>query len=134
VRGVLGGGEAGAPADHDEVLAQLKEIEEEWARANNEGDKEAVARILADEYIGTSHDGKTERKADYIKNLKPSTEVVSPQEFEDLSLVLAGGRAILSGVTVVEFKGGRTGRFRFVDIFVWRDGRWQAVTSTSTSA
>ena len=134
VSGVLGGGDEGAPTDKDEVLDQLKEIEQEWARANNEGDKEAVARILADEYVGTSHDGKTERKADYVRNLKPSTEVVSPQEFEDLSLVLAGGRAILSGVTVVEFKGGRTGRFRFVDIFVWRDGRWQAVTSTSTAA
>lgn len=133
VRGVLGGGDEGAPTDKDEALAQLKEIEEEWARANNEGDKEAVARILADEFVGTAHDGKTERKADYIRNLRPSTEVVSPQEFEDLSLVLAGGRAILSGVTVVEFKGGRTGRFRFVDIFVWRDGRWQAVTSTSTA-
>lgn len=132
MRGVLGGGDADAPTDRDEVLEQLKEIEEEWARANNEGDKEAVARILAEEYVGTSHGGKTKRKAEYIRDLKPSTEIVSPQEFEDLRLVLAGGRAILTGVTVVEFKGDRTGRYRFVDIFVWRDGRWQAVTSTTT--
>jgi ketosteroid isomerase-like protein len=132
VRGILGGGDADAPADKDAVLGQLKELEEEWARANNEGDKESVARILADEYVGTSHDGKTERKADYIRNLRPSTEIVSPQEFEDLRVVVAGGRAILTGVTAVEFKGGRTGRYRFVDTFVWRDGRWQAVTSTTT--
>jgi hypothetical protein len=133
-RGIIGGGDEGAPGDKDEVLAQLKEIEEEWARANIGGDKEAARRILADEYVGTSADGKTERKAEYIRNLKPSTEIVSPQEFEDLSLVLAGGRAILSGVTAAEFKDGQTRRFRFVDIFVWRDGRWQAVTSTSTEA
>lgn len=130
VRGVFGG--ADAPAGRGEVLEQLKEIEEEWARANNEGDREAVARILADEYVGTSHDGKTERKAEYIRDLRPSTDIVSPQEFEDLNVVVAGGRAILTGVTAVEFKGGRTARFRFVDTFVWRDGRWQAVTSTTS--
>ena len=131
VRGVFG--DTGAPADRDAVLEQLKGIEEEWARANNEGDREAAARILAEEYVGTDHTGTTERKAEYLRNLKPSTEVVSPQEFEDLRVVVAGGRAILTGVTVVEFKGGRTGRFRFVDTFVWRDGRWQAVTSTSSA-
>lgn len=132
VRGVLGGGgAAGAPTDEDAVLEQLKGIEEEWARANIEGDKAAAGRILADEYVGTSAGGVTERKADYIKNLAPSEEVAG-QEFEDMSLVLAGGRAILTGVTAAEFKDGRTERFRFVDIFVWRDGRWQAVTSTTT--
>ena len=131
VKGVLGGGDEGAPTDKDEVLEQLKGIEEEWARANIAGDKEAAGRILADEYVGTSAGGVTERKASYLKNLKPSEDVTS-QEFEEMSLVLAGGRAILTGVTVAEFKDGRTERFRFVDIFVWRDGRWQAVTSTTT--
>jgi hypothetical protein len=130
-RGLLGRGEPGAPADEGEVLEQLKQVEEEWARANIEGDKEALTRILADEYVGTAPDGQTDRKADYVKNLKPSAEVES-QEFDDLTLALAGGRAILSGVTVAEFKDGRAGRFRFVDVFVWRDGRWQAVTSTSS--
>lgn len=132
IRGVFGGGDsAGAPADRDAVLEQLKGIEEEWARANNEGDREAAARILAEEYVGTAHDGKTERKAEYLRNLRPSTQVES-QSFEDLKVVVAGGRAILTGVMEVDFKGGRTGRFRFVDTFVWRDGRWQAVTSTTT--
>lgn len=131
VRGALGGGEAGAPGDKGEVLEQLKEIEEEWARANIEGDKEAARRILADEYVGTSAGGATERKADYLRNLRPSEDLES-QEFEDMSLVQAGGRAILTGVTVAEFKDGRSERFRFVDIFVWRDGRWQAVTSTTS--
>ena len=131
IRGAFGGDAADAPTDRGEVLEQLKGIEEEWARANNEADKEAVARILAEEYVGTAHDGKTERKAEYLRNLKPSTEVES-QSFEDLKVVVAGGRAILTGVMEVDFKGGRTGRFRFVDTFVWRDGRWQAVTSTSS--
>ncbi|HEY9282550.1 MAG TPA: nuclear transport factor 2 family protein, partial [Pyrinomonadaceae bacterium] len=132
VRGVFGGGgEADAPADRDAVLEQLKGIEEEWARANNEGDKEAAARILAEEYVGTDHTGATERKAEYIRSMKPSAQIES-QSFEDLKVVVAGGRAILTGVLEVDFKGGRTGRFRFVDTFVWRDGRWQAVTSTSS--
>ena len=130
-RPALGGGSAAAPADRDEVLDQLKELEEEWSRANIEGDKDALARILADEYVGTSSEGVTERKAEYIKNISPGGDVES-QSFEDMTVVLGGERAVLTGVTVAEFKDGRSQRYRFVDTFVWRDGRWQAVTSVTT--
>jgi hypothetical protein len=128
-RGVLGAGVA-APTDRGEALEQLKELEEEWARANIEGDKDALARILADEYVGTSSGGSTERKAEYIKNISASGDVES-QSFEDLSVVLGGERAVLTGVTVAKFNDGRSERFRFADTFVWRNGRWQAVTSTT---
>ncbi|HLL74374.1 MAG TPA: nuclear transport factor 2 family protein [Pyrinomonadaceae bacterium] len=125
------GGTTAAPADRDQVLAQLTELEEEWARANIEGDKQALARILADEYVGTSSEGVTERKAEYIRNISPGGDVES-QTFEDMTVVLGGERAVLTGVTVAEFKDGRSERYRFVDTFVWRDGRWQAVTSVTT--
>jgi ketosteroid isomerase-like protein len=124
-------GGAAMPTDRDEVLGQLTELEQEWARANIEGDKAALARILADEYVGTSADGVTERKAEYIRNIRPSEDLES-QSFEDMTVVLGGGRAVLTGVTVAEFKDGRSQRYRFVDTFVWRDGRWQAVASTTT--
>ena len=129
-RSVLGE-TAKAPTGRDEVLEQLRGLEEEWARANIEGDKQALARILADEYVGTSSEGVTERKAEYIRNIRPSEDVES-QSFEDLSVVVGGERAVLTGITVAEFKDGRSGRYRFVDTFVWRDGRWQAVTSVTT--
>ncbi len=130
-RGVLGGTTA-TPTDRDAVLEQLKGLEEEWARANIEGDKQALASILADEYVGTTPDGVTQRKAEYIRDIAPSEDLES-QSFEDMTVVLGGERAVLTGVTVAQFKDGRTGRFRFVDTFVWRDGRWQAVTSVATA-
>lgn len=129
-RGVHGGSSA-APTDREEVLEQLRGREEEWARANIEGDKQALARILADEYVGTTPDGVTQRKAEYIRDITPSEDLES-QSFEDMTVVLGGERAILTGVTVAQFRDGRTGRYRFVDTFVWRDGRWQAVTSVTT--
>ena len=129
-RGVMSGA-AKATTDRDEVLEQLKELEEEWARANIQGDKQALERILAEEYVGTSSDGVTERKAEYIRNIRPSEDLES-QSFEDMTVVVGGERAVLTGVTVAQFKDGRNERYRFVDTFVWRDGRWQAVTSVTT--
>ena len=88
MHGVLGGG-SDAPGDRDAVLEQLTEIDEEWSRANT-GDREAVERILADEYVGTSARRHDRAQAD-TSAPQPSAEIVSPQEFEDLRVVVAGG-------------------------------------------
>jgi Domain of unknown function (DUF4440) len=129
-RGLVGEASEGAPADEGEALEQLKGIEEEWARANIEGDRAALERILAAEYV-TTGGGAGETRADYLKNLSPNTAMRS-QTFDDLTVALTGGRAVLTGTTDVAYKDGRTTRYRFVDTFVWRDGRWQATASSTT--
>jgi len=40
------------PGSEEEVKSQLTRLEEEWTEANVKGDKEALERILADEYSG----------------------------------------------------------------------------------
>jgi len=122
---------ANAPTDRRVVLGQLTEIEKKWARANIEGDREALEEILAAEYVTHSEGGGVEDRADYLKNLSPNPAIES-QEFEDSTVAVAAGRAVLTGVTIVKFADERIVRYRFVDTFVWRDGRWQAMTSTTS--
>ena len=40
------------PTDSAEVLAQLTKLEKDWTEANIKGDKQALEKILADEYVG----------------------------------------------------------------------------------
>lgn len=124
-------GGVAAPTDRRVVLQQLLDIEREWSRANIEGDHAALEEILAEEYVTHSEGGGVESRADYLKNLAPNPAIES-QEFEDSTVALAGRRAVLTGVTVVKFADGRAARYRFVDTFVWRDGRWLAATSVTT--
>jgi len=121
--------ESDVPTDSAEVLEQLTQLEKDWTEANIKGDKEAIEKILADEYVGNDDESRTKRK--YIDTLKPDPSV-EEWEVYDVTVNQTGERAVVKGRLKEETTGG-TLVFDFVDTFVWRDHRWQAVTSVTTS-
>ena len=118
---------APVPTDHDQVLAQLTQIENEWTVANLNADRKKLDRILADDFVGNANQGDLQSKTDYIREIERDTQV-EKWEFSDLKLVLAGDRATLSG-TITYLMNNESRAFEFVDKFVWRDGRWQATNA-----
>jgi hypothetical protein len=115
------------PTDTAEVLSDLSDIEHEWTVANINADKRKLDYILADDYVGSASDGKSQGKAEYIRTIERDTSI-EKWAFEDLKVALRGDRATLTGRIRIQVKGQEV-VFRFVDKFVWRDGRWQAVGS-----
>jgi GTPase len=83
--------------------------------------------ILADDYVGTASDGRSQGKAEYIKTIERDT-VIEKWNFEDLNVSLRGDRATLTGRIRIQARGQEV-VYSFTDKFVWRDGRWQAVGS-----
>ena len=122
--------ESSAPTDEAAVLSALTELEHEWTVANINADKSKLNRILADDYVGTTLDGTTQGKADYLRTIERDT-LTKNWEFDDLEVDLLGDRATLTGVVRFEIPDGER-EFRFVDKFVWRDSRWQATSSVVT--
>lgn len=116
-----------APTDSNEVLGDLTAIEHEWTVANINADKKKLAQILADDYVGTSADGKSQGKAEYLRTIERDTSI-EKWDFEDLKVALRGDRATLTGKIRIQISG-QEAVYRFTDKFVWRDGRWQAVGS-----
>ena len=119
--------DAPPPTDRDQVLAQLRDLENEWTVANLNADKKVLNRVLADDYVGPDPDGKPQSKAEYIRTVERDDQV-EKWEMKDLSVLLAGDRAVLSGRVLFVLRD-REVEFNFVDKFVWRDGRWQATGS-----
>jgi hypothetical protein len=119
---------APAPANEEQVLSDLKNLEDEWTVANLNADKKKLERILADDYVGTTVNGAIEGKSEYLRDIKRDT-TVKHWEFQDLKLVLKGNRATLTGTVQLDGAEGETQSLRFTDKFVWREGRWQAVGS-----
>lgn len=117
----------GPPTDEEKVLADLTELEHEWTVVNINADKQKLDRILADDYVGTSSEGKSQGKAEYIGTIERDTSI-QKWDFENLKAELKGNRASLSGVIRLEIKNQEVA-YQFTDKFVWRDGRWQAVGS-----
>jgi hypothetical protein len=112
------------PDDEDEVLSQLTKLEEEWTQANVKGDKQALERILADEYVGGP---TTHSKREYIDSLTPDTEIKS-WELKDLTVEQDNDRATVHGTLTNQTTKG-TEVYEFTDKFIWRNHRWQAVAS-----
>jgi hypothetical protein len=116
------------PTDRDQVLAQLKDLEQDWTLANINDDKEALQRILADDWVAQLPDGRVQSKADYIRTNRRDTRI-EKWDFDDLKLNLIGDRATLSGKVTFDLYDADDLKFDFIDKFVWRDGRWQATGS-----
>ncbi|HJT25804.1 MAG TPA: nuclear transport factor 2 family protein [Pyrinomonadaceae bacterium] len=120
------------PANHDQVLAHLKDLENEWMVANVNADKKKLDRILADDYVGQSGpEGGLETKAEYLKRTERDDQI-QKWEMSEEKLTLTGDRATLAGIVTFFLRDGRVGSFDFKDKFVWRDGRWQATGSELT--
>ncbi|HSS19121.1 MAG TPA: nuclear transport factor 2 family protein [Pyrinomonadaceae bacterium] len=119
------------PTDQNQVLADLRDLEDEWTVANINADKKVLNRILADDYVGVSN-GKSQGKAEYLKTAERDTSI-QHWEFADLKLTLNRDRATLSGILNLDFKNQKgedeKATLRFTDKFVWRDARWQATAS-----
>lgn len=118
--------ETAPPADEQDVLTQLTNLEHEWTVANINADKKKLNRILADDYVGTI-EGKTQGKAEYLKTIERDT-IIQKWDFEDLKVSLRGDRATLTGVIRLVLQDQNVA-YRFTDKFVWRDNRWQATSS-----
>ncbi len=116
-----------APTDEAAVLADLTNLEHEWTVANINADKKKLNRILADDYVGSSGEGRSQGKAEYLKTIERDT-TIEKWEFDDLKVSLKGDRATLAGIIRLKIKTQDVA-YRFVDKFVWRDGRWQATGS-----
>jgi hypothetical protein len=120
-----------APTDQEAVLNDLKNLEDEWTAANIHADKKKLDRILADDYVSTVG-GKMEGKDAYLRTIRPDPSVQRWQ-FSNLKLSLNGSRATLNGIVKLEsLQEQETVEMRFTDKFVWRDGRWQAISSEVT--
>ncbi|MBA2705057.1 MAG: nuclear transport factor 2 family protein [Blastocatellia bacterium] len=118
------------PTNDEQVLAQLTDLEHDWTVANINADKKKLDRILADDYVGKSSEGKPHGKAEYLKTIEPDN-TIQKWNFEDLKVSLIGARATLTGIIRLQVKDEELA-FNFTDKFVWRDGRWQATGSEVT--
>ena len=124
---------AGATADGADEQA-LMQIERDWAVASAAGDVAGLDRLMAAEYAGNT-DGKITPKKESLANVKSGVSKTTSAEASELKAFVAGDTATVHGLwTEQSTLNGKdtSGTYRFIDSFVKRDGRWQAVATFST--
>ena len=113
---------------------ELLQIERDWMQARAKKDAAALGKILADDWVGQGPLG-TMKKAEVLADLKSGDFKVEAITLGDMTPRVFGDTAIVMGSNEEKsaYKGKDTsGRYTWIDVFVKRDGRWQAVASQST--
>lgn len=124
--------DASDSADPEATTKQaLIRLEHAWLQALETHDVDALQRILAEDFLDTSYDGQLRTKADQLAGGRDPT--IESERLSELRVRVFGDAAIVTGLnTVTGAQHAWTVRIRFTDVFVKRDGRWQAVAAQET--
>lgn len=107
--------------------AAVLATEDAWVAAIENRDVAALDCILDPSFADTSWRGELISRGQVLDRLPGRPE--SRLTLSDVHAVLIGNVAIVRGVNSQSDRGRAIGSVRFVDVFAYRSGRWQAVSA-----
>jgi len=106
----------------------LVQNEQTWARALEQRDSAALSCLLAKEFEDAGPDGALEDRDTTLAKAAQHQPV--HHELTEMHAYVNGDFGYIRGLaTAVDGHGKVQARVRFTDIYVYRDGRWQAVAA-----
>jgi ketosteroid isomerase-like protein len=120
-----------ASGEDEQALFQL---ERDWAEATIKKDMAALDNMLATEFQA-NYVGLVGNKKQFLSVLKSDTSKTESVVVSEMKAIVFGDRAIVNGLTTEKsITAGKdtSGQYRFTDVFVKREGRWQCVTGYSS--
>jgi ketosteroid isomerase-like protein len=120
--------------DTKDVEKAIIQMEKDWTEAGIKKDVAALDRILADDWIAIDFEGNIVNKASVIADLKSGASTNTSVDLGEMKVRVYGDTAIVIGSDTEKstYKGkDSSGHYVWTDVFVKRNGRWQAVSSQS---
>jgi ketosteroid isomerase-like protein len=115
-------------SDEETIIA----LERKWAEAIVNRDIAVLNEIIAEDFTGTSWTGDTYSKDKAVNDIEFRVFVAESLNLEDIKVTVFGDTAVVSLIQVEKSKYDNfdcSGRYGYNDVWVKRDGRWQAVSS-----
>ena len=126
--------EKGTGATADE--ATLKKIEQELTDTIVKSDTSAFEKYLASDYLGIGPDGVTQNKSELLADIKSGTLKLESSNLSDMKVQVAEADmavVVYRSDDKGTYKGKDiTGQYRWLDVFVKRDGKWQIAIDQGT--
>jgi ketosteroid isomerase-like protein len=118
-------------ADSDAAISQtLRAMEHAWLNAETNHDAATFEKLVADDWIAISPDGKSQTKAERAAEIK-TAHIVSAT-LGDMKVRVFGDTAVVTGtddeITMTDGKKS-SDHYVWTDVFVKRNGMWLAVAS-----
>ncbi len=119
---------ADKPAD---TIAHLTQLSNNWDKAIWEKNASAIAGNMADDFRMIDGAGLVEDKKTFVADIVDAKLTINPYTVEEFDVRLFGDTALLSGRTkMTGTQAGKpfTSNYRYIDIYVRRNGVWKIVS------
>ena len=116
------------------VEDQIKKLEQDWAQATIKDGAAAVDQFEADDIFSTDPGGRLTDKTQDKKDLSGDLKFES-MDLADMTVHVYGNTAVVNGTNTLKgtYKGQDiSGKYRFTDTWVKRNGKWQVAASHGT--
>lgn len=116
----------------DTIAQHLIALEQQWNDAIVRNDSAAAGTFMAAEWTEITSDGSVLTRAEDLDELVGGYHATSLR-LSAIAVHVYGDAAVVSGISEEQstYRGKDTsGRFRWLDVWVRRAGRWQCVVST----
>jgi ketosteroid isomerase-like protein len=131
---VMGGASARAQrvkSDQETLI----ELEQRWDAAFHNHDQKFIETLLADEFVVTYGDGSRGDKAKELSLALDFSQQVESSKLDEFIIKVYGNTAVVwfTQHLVGPVKGQPVAvQYRYIDVWVNRDGAWKCVASQST--
>ena len=103
-------------------------LERDWDAAFHRKDVAFIERVLATEFIATYAEGQRADRAKELQNARDFNQQIDSSVLDDFTVKIYGDTAVV--LFTQKLTGPSKGQsltltFRYMDVFVLRDGRWQ---------
>lgn len=114
------------PATDD--AGAVTELEGRLVQAATQGNAQALAGIVANDFFAVDADGNRETRATVLDRLRKNPWHVESFQQQGLEIHLYGETAVVTGVDRLQARDAtgrdRSGAYRFLHVFQKRGGRW----------
>lgn len=114
-----------------QLIAKLTEQADRWDKAIVRKDRAVIEANMAEDFRQIDGAGNVETKKSFVDDLVSPDLVIDPYTVEDFDVRLYGDTALLAGRTRMtgRYQGKPfTSHYRYIDIYVRRDGEWKIVS------
>jgi ketosteroid isomerase-like protein len=121
------------PVQSDQDI--LMQLERDWDAAFLARDVRTIDNILATEFMATYDDGSRGDRARELSLAAEFNQNIESSKLDDFTVKVYGDTAVVwfSRHLVGVSRGQRLElTFQYIDVFVYRAGRWQCIASQST--
>jgi len=133
VSGATGVSSQNRPVRSDQQI--LIQLERDWDAAFHRKDIAFIEKVLAQEFVATYGDGRRGDRPTELAQAADFNQQVDSSTLDEFIIKEYGDTAV---VWFTQHQVGPSGgkrlelTYRYLDVFVFRDGRWQCVASQST--